>query len=367
MRATGFTLSGGGAKGSFEVGACKYLMQTSGIRPDVITCTSVGAVNGMKLAEGEGQPFQFQGQTFHRGLDGLEQIWLAMASPSDVYSPSAALKALPIDYYTALPLEISQLANQLLGNVLSQVGAAAPYLILLGALGIPFVNLGPPESEIDQVMALLESTNFYTLDPIASIYDVSIDRALIAGSGIELLLATVGLSGGELCYVRLVGEDGHGNLVGDLVDRDSVGDALPAPGAIGYPIDMKAGMLASAADPIMFEPQHLLPDYQTTWSPSRTEACGRWSRSRRRSTGGASGSLRSTATRPTPQPAARHPISSLRRMGCTGSQSTSLPSYWTRSIGRTSHHPPRTSRTCGTSSRCSRWKVISRSTPARSG
>lgn len=263
LRSTGFALSGGGAKGSFEVGACKYLMQASGIRPDVITCTSVGAVNGMKLAEGEGPPFQFQGQTFHRGLDGLEQIWLTrLTSPSDMYSPSEALKALPIDYYTALPLEISQLANDLLGKALSQVAAASPYLILLGTIGLPFVNLGPVESELQQVVALLEGSSFYVLDPIANLYDDgSIDKILVAESGIELLFATVGLRSGDLCYVRLVGRDGHGNLVGDLVDRDSVAEPIPFPGAIGYPIDMKAGMLASAAAPLMFEPQRLLPDF----------------------------------------------------------------------------------------------------------
>ena len=262
-KATGFALSGGGAKGSFEVGTLKYLMQASGIRPDVITCTSVGAVNGMKLAEGEGPPFQHQGQTFHRGLDGLEQIWLTrMTSPSDMYAPSDALKALPIDYYTALPLEISQLANDLLGKALSQVASASPYLILLGAVGLPFVNLGPVESEVQQVMSLLEGSSFYVLDPIAHLYDDgSIDQILVAESGIELLFATVGLRSGELCYVRLVGRNNQGKLVGDLVDRDSVGDPIPSPGAIGYPIDMRTGMLASAAAPLMFEPQHLLADF----------------------------------------------------------------------------------------------------------
>ena len=43
-------LSGGGARGSFQIGAIKCLYEVYGFRPDVIAGTSVGAVNGIKLA-----------------------------------------------------------------------------------------------------------------------------------------------------------------------------------------------------------------------------------------------------------------------------------------------------------------------------
>lgn len=43
-------LSGGGAKGCFEVGAVKHLWET-GWRPDIICGVSVGALNAAKLAE----------------------------------------------------------------------------------------------------------------------------------------------------------------------------------------------------------------------------------------------------------------------------------------------------------------------------
>lgn len=48
-------LSGGFALGSFEVGAVRYLYN-NGVRPDIICGTSVGSINGSKLAEGEGPP-----------------------------------------------------------------------------------------------------------------------------------------------------------------------------------------------------------------------------------------------------------------------------------------------------------------------
>ena len=54
---TAIVISGGGAKGDFEVGALR-LLYDRGIRPDIICGTSVGAINGAKLAEGEGDPEQ---------------------------------------------------------------------------------------------------------------------------------------------------------------------------------------------------------------------------------------------------------------------------------------------------------------------
>ena len=41
------SLSGGGAKGDFEVGALR-LLYDRGIRPDVLTGSSVGAINAVK-------------------------------------------------------------------------------------------------------------------------------------------------------------------------------------------------------------------------------------------------------------------------------------------------------------------------------
>src|ERR1043165_7258843 len=46
-------LSGGGARGSFQLGALGALYDVYGFRPDVIAGTSVGSVNGIKLALGK--------------------------------------------------------------------------------------------------------------------------------------------------------------------------------------------------------------------------------------------------------------------------------------------------------------------------
>ncbi len=68
----GIVLSGGGSQGNFEVGALRYLYN-QGIRPDVICGTSVGAINGLALAQGEG------------GLEQLEKIWLSLMQKTDMY------------------------------------------------------------------------------------------------------------------------------------------------------------------------------------------------------------------------------------------------------------------------------------------
>lgn len=263
---TGFALSGGGAKGSFEVGALKYLMQASAIRPDVITCTSVGSVNGMKLAEGEGAPLTVNGKSQARGLAGLEAIWLSFESPSQMYGPGAALAQFSIDYYTAIPMLLTQIGNQIFGKAVPVVIAGAALPTFLGPAAfpfLPFLDNGQAETEIKQLLAVADASSLFTLAPIAALYEGgNPDKRLIAGSGIELIFATVGLTSGALRYVRLVGLDHQGTLVGDLVERDQVGSPIPAVGSLSRAIDMKLGMLASAAAPIMFEPQHLTDDLE---------------------------------------------------------------------------------------------------------
>ena len=70
-------LSGGGAKGDFQIGALRFLYD-QGVRPDILCGTSVGAINATKLAEGEGE--------LRQGLAGLEAIWKSLRQNGDMYS-----------------------------------------------------------------------------------------------------------------------------------------------------------------------------------------------------------------------------------------------------------------------------------------
>ncbi len=71
-------LSGGGARGDFEIGALELIYER-GFRPDILVGTSVGAINAAKLAEGEGDPDQ--------GFRGLKRIWLSLLFNSDMWEP----------------------------------------------------------------------------------------------------------------------------------------------------------------------------------------------------------------------------------------------------------------------------------------
>ena len=70
-------LSGGGSKGDFELGAIQYLYRIHGIQPTLIVGTSVGAINGAKLAEGEG--------SVDSGLRGLERTWYTLDRNEDMW------------------------------------------------------------------------------------------------------------------------------------------------------------------------------------------------------------------------------------------------------------------------------------------
>jgi len=71
---TAFVLSGGGAKGSFQVGALKYLCKEKGIVPDVVIGISTGSLQGLAVAQ--------------QDLDALEQVWLNIKKDSDIYTKS---------------------------------------------------------------------------------------------------------------------------------------------------------------------------------------------------------------------------------------------------------------------------------------
>ncbi len=46
-------MSGGGSKGDFQAGVADVLYHEVFVRPHIVTGTSVGAINGAVLAEGE--------------------------------------------------------------------------------------------------------------------------------------------------------------------------------------------------------------------------------------------------------------------------------------------------------------------------
>jgi len=68
---TALVLSGGGAKGAFQVGALDYLIKEKGINFEIICGVSVGALNAAMVAQGD--------------FDLLRKIWLEIKSEKDIF------------------------------------------------------------------------------------------------------------------------------------------------------------------------------------------------------------------------------------------------------------------------------------------
>src|SRR6059058_6418218 len=72
-------LSGGGAKGSWQVGACQHLIVERGLWFDVIAGVSAGAVNAATLAQAR-DPDELAAE-----LEHLRSVWLGLRGSRDVY------------------------------------------------------------------------------------------------------------------------------------------------------------------------------------------------------------------------------------------------------------------------------------------
>lgn len=84
-------LSGGGAKGSVQLGFMKYLIE-QGLNPDIVYGTSVGALNSAGLS--------------FCGIEKLEQIWRGIKKTSHVFKFNwSTLLFLSKGFYNAKPLK----------------------------------------------------------------------------------------------------------------------------------------------------------------------------------------------------------------------------------------------------------------------
>lgn len=195
-------LSGGGARGDFEVGAVECIYER-GLRPDILVGTSVGAINATKLAEGEGGPDQ--------GLQGLKKIWLSLLWNSDMWKPEAWIKQIdPV------------LANALIDGTMPNIGGPAsfppppaagwPGELAYGLnnfiLGLSWL-VTDGRALLTAIDKFISSRALFNLDPIrAKIQAGGFDETKVqawAASGKKLRLATVNLETGLLRYVTETG------------------------------------------------------------------------------------------------------------------------------------------------------------------
>src|SRR5262249_55519168 len=75
LKKVAVALSGGGSGGDFQTGALRFLYDNVFDRPDIITGTSVGAVNGAQLAQGDADAMDVLQATWN-GFERLDQYYV---------------------------------------------------------------------------------------------------------------------------------------------------------------------------------------------------------------------------------------------------------------------------------------------------
>ncbi|CAN5512480.1 hypothetical protein BH10ACT1_BH10ACT1_28360 [soil metagenome] len=221
----GLAISGGGALGSFEAGALRFLYDHVDIAPVAVSGNSAGALNAAKLAHGDGPDGT-------RAIDELEDLWRSMRINPDMWEPEPWLARI---------LASAQWASAIRGEISSTSSAANAVRVAARVVG-SFVRR-PEETDgtLDAIRDALKAQSLLSLAPVAALIDRHLDLDRIAASGIALRVGTVSLESGELRYVTQTGA---------LHDRHDEPLDLP-------PVRLADGILASASIPLAFPPVQL--------------------------------------------------------------------------------------------------------------
>ncbi|MHA6525735.1 patatin-like phospholipase family protein [Tessaracoccus sp. G1721] len=264
------TLSGGGSRASFQLGALDYLYRNDeAFAPSIFVGSSAGAILASALAQDASR----EGQ--ERYLARLTELWMAMTGPADMFTPRPWFERLQ----TEAPgwLEVVTPVRQAVAKPVRQRPALLPFLrstpISPSTPDEPAAPLDPlelalaPDEEVRSEWSLTvlsgiashlgrlprigsglgsiwqgldRSRSMFRPGPmLANLLDPrTFDPARVAASGVTLRIAMVALESGEL---RFMTESGS------LVDRfnQSVDDTNH---------DLAVGVLASCAIPAVFRP-----------------------------------------------------------------------------------------------------------------
>ena len=233
-------LSGGATRGSFQMGAIKCLYEVWGFRPDIIAATSVGAINGIKLACAP-PPTTNDSEAILMGVFAgnidpqlrhmreLEQFWLGVNGRKDFFSIRQPFKG------TAMEQALAE--NQPPGTPL---GTQLDWLS--GLLNVPFVHVFAAIAAADSLQKLkslldkVRAENAVAdLSPVSSKLrnTTNINTGMVGDPppytnnlyyGTPLYMATISLETGKLRYITNRGEfyerDGVTPVATALLDVD---------------------------------------------------------------------------------------------------------------------------------------------------
>ncbi len=208
----GLVLSGGGAKGSFQVGALQRLYEENLFAPVISGC-SVGAINGAKLAEG-GQPGSQKA-----AFGELKSIWDGLRTDEDMFLKTPWLKELEeiLENRVFSELEeelrrVEKISEQFASSDLGAIASKMPDAFEAPMRWYSFANrLLPLVPKIQGLVPdILNAHSIYTLEPMVKRLrgqdpTAPFNTAKVASSGVKLRLAVVALESGDLRWVTEAG------------------------------------------------------------------------------------------------------------------------------------------------------------------
>jgi predicted acylesterase/phospholipase RssA len=217
-------LSGGGAKGSFEVGAVKYLWE-QGYRPDIICGVSVGALNAAKLAECK-----------DTSAAELEAIWRKL-SPAAQGGKIVYAK----EFYQQLLLKW---AGDMLGDIVDEVFR---------------------ENLMEWATYLTgHFHSLHSMHPLKELVRQNINLDAISQSGIQLRVGITDLETGQFFSVTepagaALGPLKHYGLIEAEPDHRLGATWLNRPifGADHYAMELQDAIIASSMLPVFMDPKIL--------------------------------------------------------------------------------------------------------------
>jgi NTE family protein len=218
----GLVLSGGGAKGAYQVGVLKALIER-GVQVDAIAGTSIGALNGAILAAAPSLP---------EGVDRMENLWRTLAE-----NPPLAMSIPP---YLILLLA-GGLRLNVLSNIIQILMVTKPTLNRLTD-----VSPDPIRPYLEKMTDWLNS-GLFSDHPIKKLMDGYFDLA--------------GLSKGLPLYVSVFrNQDTFEEVIRYIIAEIGLMDARNSEflHVQSLPIEQqKNALLASAAIPLLFSPKEV--------------------------------------------------------------------------------------------------------------
>lgn len=225
---TGLVLSGGGAKGAYQVGVLKALHEL-GASVDMVAGASIGALNGAVLASAPSVP---------EGIQRLEKLWQTLAGQS------------PMEANVPAYLKLLAAAGLTLGVPLSGVLARMPAMLQsLGKLVLSVTNKLPGIAKIPGTASVSEVLDISLMadGPLKELLDEYLDMQ--------------GLMHGLPLYVSVFeSQGGLVDLFGCLTAEAGLKDTPPSKFLHVQTLaehERRNALLASAAIPLLYQARQI--------------------------------------------------------------------------------------------------------------